>query len=42
VGLIADRRPGFESGLGFGGFCLPKDIQAFIKRLTERVSTLDC
>jgi UDPglucose 6-dehydrogenase len=26
----------FRAGLGFGGFCLPKDVQAFI-RLAERV-----
>jgi UDPglucose 6-dehydrogenase len=37
VGLDVRIGPHFlRAGLGFGGFCLPKDVQAFI-RLAERV-----
>jgi len=36
VGLDPRNGPNFlRAGLGFGGFCLPKDVQAFI-RLAER------
>ena len=37
VGLDPRIGPHFlQAGLGFGGFCLPKDVQAFV-RLAERV-----